>query len=71
MGVAPWPADSLCFRLYLTYFDTYNAVYGSIGAVIILMLWLYQTQAAILVGGEINFEVECATACAEDAKLPG
>ncbi len=70
MGVALWPAGSLCFRLYLTYSDTYNAVYDSMGAAIILMLWLYQTGAAILMGGEINSEVERA-AGAEEAKLPG
>jgi membrane protein len=72
-GVALWLAGSLGFRLYLTYFDTYNAVYGSMGSVIILMLWFYLTRAAILVGGEINSEVERAAAAAgaEDAKLPG
>jgi len=42
------------FRLYLTYFDSYNKTYGSLGAVIILMLWLYLTAAALLIGGAIN-----------------
>lgn len=43
------------------------------GAVIILMLWFYLTGAAILVGGEVNSEIEraAAVAGAEDAKLPG
>ena len=42
------------FKLYLTYFDTYNRTYGSLGAVIILMFWLYLTSVALLVGGLIN-----------------
>ena len=71
MGIPLWPAGSLRFRLHLTYFDTYNAVYGSVGAAIILMLWLYQTGAAILVGGESISEVGRAAAGAEEAKLSG
>jgi membrane protein len=42
------------FRIYLVYFNTYNRTYGSLGAVIILMLWLYLTAVAIMVGGAIN-----------------
>jgi membrane protein len=73
VGVTLWLAVSLGFRLYLRYFNTYNAVYGSLGAAIILMLWFYLTGAAILVGGEVNSEIERAAAAAgaEDAKLPG
>jgi membrane protein len=73
VGVTLWLLGSLGFRLYLRYFNTYNAVYGSLGAVIILMLWFYLTGAAILVGGEVNSEIEKAAAAAgeEDAKLPG
>jgi membrane protein len=73
VGVALWLAGSLGFRLYLRYFNTYNAVYGSLGAVIILMLWFYLTGAAILIGGEVNSEIERAAAAAgeRDAKLPG
>jgi membrane protein len=73
VGVALWLAGSLGFRLYLRYFDTYNAVYGSLGAVIILMLWFYLTGVAILVGGEVNSEIEKAAAAAgeKEAKLPG
>jgi len=73
VGVMLWLAGSLGFRLYLRYFNTYNAVYGSLGAVIILMLWFYLTGAAILVGGEVNSEIEKAAAAAgeKEAKLPG
>ena len=73
VGVALWLAGSLGFRLYLRYFNTYNAVYGSLGAVIILMLWFYLTGAAILIGGQVNAEIEHAAARrgTPDAKLPG
>ena len=62
IGVGLWLLVSLAFRLYLTYFDSYSATYGSLGAVIVLMLWFYFTGAAILIGGEVNSEVENALA---------
>lgn len=57
-AVGLWLLVSLGFRLYLNFFNSYNATYGSLGAVIILMLWFYLTGAAILLGGEINCELE-------------
>jgi membrane protein len=42
------------FRLYLSYFNSYNKAYGSLGAVIIMMLWLYLTATALMIGGLIN-----------------
>ena len=73
LGVILWLAVSLAFRVYLHFFDSYSATYGSLGAVIILMLWLYFTGAAILIGGEINSEIENAAAerGAPDAKEKG
>ncbi|MFN2453150.1 MAG: YihY/virulence factor BrkB family protein [Pyrinomonadaceae bacterium] len=61
-GVALWLLVSFCFRTYLRYFDRYSVTYGSLGAVIILMLWFYMTGAALLVGGKVNAEIENATA---------
>src|SRR5436309_3606297 len=73
VGVALWLLVSFAFKTYLTYFNSYSATYGSIGAVIILMLWFYFTGAAILVGGEINSEIEneMAKRGAPDAKEKG
>ena len=73
IGVALWLLVSFGFRLYLHFFDSYSATYGSLGAVIILMLWFYLTGLAILFGGEINSEIEDAAARegATDAKEKG
>ena len=58
MAVVLWFLVSLGFRFYLHFFNSYSATYGSLGALIILMLWFYLTGAAILLGGEINCELE-------------
>jgi membrane protein len=73
VGVALWLLVSFIFRLYLRHFDSYSLSYGSLGAVIILMLWLYLTGVAILIGGKINAEIENAAAKtgSPDAKLHG
>jgi len=60
VAVILWLLVSLGFRLYLHFFNSYSATYGSLGALIILMLWFYLTGAAILLGGEINCELECS-----------
>ncbi len=49
-----WMLGSWCFSLYLSNLNAYNKVYGAIGAVAILMVWLYYTSLILLVGGEIN-----------------
>jgi membrane protein len=54
VGVLLWIAASAGFKLYLNYFNSYAATYGSLGAVIILMLWLYLSALVILIGGAIN-----------------
>jgi membrane protein len=68
-----WLAMSYGLRLYVTRFANYNATYGSIGGVILLMLWLYLTGLVLLVGAEINAEIEHAAARRGEptAKLPG
>lgn len=60
LAVALWLLVSFGFRLYLQFFDSYSVTYGSLGALIILMLWFYFTGVAILIGGEVNAEIECA-----------
>jgi membrane protein len=58
VGVGLWLLVSFAFRAYLSFFDSYSVTYGSLGAVIVLMLWFYLTGVAILIGGEVNCEAE-------------
>jgi membrane protein len=58
LGVVLWLVASLGFRVYLHFFNSYSATYGSLGAVIILLLWLYLTGLAILIGAELNWVIE-------------
>jgi len=53
-AILVWVIFGSLFRLYLQYFNSYNKAYGSLGAVIILMLWMYITGLALLLGGAIN-----------------
>jgi membrane protein len=68
-----WLLASAGLRLYLRFFNTYPAIYGSLGALMILMVWLYLFGIAILIGGEVNSVLENAAAEAGDprAKLAG
>jgi membrane protein len=61
-----WILISLGFRFYVTNFASYNATYGAIGGVIVLMLWFYVSSLAILVGAELNAEIEHASPYGKD-----
>lgn len=60
-AIVLWIVLSLGFRLYLAYFDSYSKTYGSLGAIIVLLLWLYLTAMVILIGGIVNSVVEKKT----------
>ncbi|WP_103257529.1 YihY/virulence factor BrkB family protein [Tabrizicola aquatica] len=53
-----WAGVSIGFSVYLSNFNSYNVFYGSIGAVIILMMWLYLSVWSVLLGGAINAELD-------------
>ncbi len=52
-----WAGVSGLFRLYVTNFGNYNKIYGAVGAVIILMLWLYLSALIMLIGDQLNATV--------------
>ena len=62
VGIAGWLLASLGLRIYLHFFNNYSVTYGSLGAVIILLTWFYITGLMILLGAEINSEIEAAAA---------
>jgi membrane protein len=56
-GVILWLLASFGLRLYLAYRHAFTTAYGSLGAVILLLVWFYLTAFAILMGGEVNSEI--------------
>lgn len=68
IGILAWLLVSLGFRVYLHFFNFYSVAYGSLGAVIILLMWFYITGFMLLLGAEINSEIEAA---ATEKKLAG
>ena len=63
-----WLIASLGFRFYVQNFADYNATYGALGGAVLLLLWLYVSGVAILVGAELNSEIEHAS---PQGKAPG
>ena len=59
---AIWVGGSLLLSWYVANFGSYNATYGSLGGVIGFMVWLWLSTTVVLVGGEINAELEHQTA---------
>jgi len=56
-----WVVGSMGFSFYASHFGNYSKTYGSLGAVVVLMLWLYLSAFAVLVGAELNAETELQT----------
>ena len=61
-----WLLISLGFKFYVAHFAAYNATYGTIGGVIVLMLWFYLSALAVLIGAELNAEIEHASPYGKD-----
>jgi membrane protein len=57
-----WIVGSVLFSVYVADFATYNKTYGSLGAVVVLLVWLYVSSYAVLFGAELNAEIEHQTA---------
>ena len=56
-----WIAGSVLFSIYVTQFGNYNETYGSVGAIVILLVWFLLSSYAILIGAEVNAEMERQT----------
>lgn len=57
LAAVSWAIISGLFRLYVANFGNFNQVYGAVGAVIVLMLWLYMSALVLLVGDQLNVTV--------------
>ncbi len=68
VATAAWMLATWGFGLYVSHFGSYDATYGSIGGVIVLLTWLYITAAIFLLGGRINAVLEHASV---EGKAPG
>jgi membrane protein len=62
LGALLWIAASSLFSWYVAAFDSYNATYGSLGAGVGFMVWLWLSTVIVLLGGELNAEMEHQTA---------
>ena len=62
IGILGWLVASIGLRFYVHFIDNYSVTYGSLGAVIILLTWFYLTGLMLLLGAEINSEIEAAAA---------
>jgi membrane protein len=73
LAVVVWIIASLGFGLYVKEFANYNAMYGSIGAIIVLLLYFYISAAVLLLGAEMNAVIEHMSREGKDPgeKVPG
>jgi membrane protein len=60
LAVLLWIAASAAFALYVANFASYNETYGSLGGVIVFLIWLWISNIAVLLGAELNAELERA-----------
>jgi YihY family inner membrane protein len=64
LAVVVWVVASVAFALYVANFGSYNKTYGSLASVIIFLVWLWLSNTAILLGAELNAELERSRAIA-------
>ncbi|MGA7158811.1 MAG: YihY/virulence factor BrkB family protein [Acidobacteriaceae bacterium] len=62
IGIFGWVVSSLGLRIYLHFFNSFTLTYGSLGGVIILLTWFYITGLMLLLGAEVNSEIQAAVA---------
>ena len=57
-----WIAASALFSWYVSSFDNYNKTYGTLGAIVVLLMWFYLSAYSVLLGAKLNAEMEHQTA---------
>ena len=69
LAVVAWIVASIAFALYVSNFSSYDKTYGTLGGVVVFLIWLWITNMAILLGAEFNSETERAKQLTR--KVPG
>jgi membrane protein len=69
LGLAVWAVASVGFAFYVANFGTYDRTYGTLGGMVVLLVWLWLTNVALLLGAELNAERERSREIAEG--VPG
>jgi membrane protein len=62
IATALWLIGSIAFSIYVSNFGSYNETYGALGAVVILLMWFWLSAFIVLLGAELNCEIERQTA---------
>ena len=62
IATVAWLIGSALFALYASNVGNYDQTYGSLGGVVVLLLWLYLTAMVVILGAELNAELEAQTA---------
>ena len=57
LAAALWLGGSLAFRFYVSNFGSYNETYGTVGGIMVLLLWLYLSGLVMIIGAELNSEI--------------
>jgi membrane protein len=66
-----WLAGSAGFSFYVSHYASYDKVYGSLGAVVVLLMWLYVSAYIVLAGAELNSEIDQRRAAPRGRTAPG
>ena len=63
LATVAWLAASALFGLFVANFSNFDATYGSLAGVIVFLVWLWLTNTAVLLGAELNAEIEGPASC--------